>query len=202
MSQVTRISRRDFLGAVSSAGALVLAAQVPPLKTRHTLAATESPSIAWSPVPFDIPNIHAENGPAQNHVRIGGFHSVANIYHGFAIQSFIDELVAAAGRDRIEFFLEVLGRPRTIDFKAEGTTNPNNGKSLDQYPVDTGRLRRVVEVVAGRCRLGAQEPGERSGARLCGAPQFPELCGHDRRGLCARHRQGRTARKGRARTHG
>jgi isoquinoline 1-oxidoreductase beta subunit len=102
----------------------------------------------WVDVPFAIPNLRAENGPAQNYVRIGWFRSVANIYHAFAVQSFIDELAAAAGRDRIEYFLDVLGRPRTIDFKAEGTTNANYGKPLDKYPWETGRLRRVVEVVA------------------------------------------------------
>jgi hypothetical protein len=35
-------------------------------------------------VPFDIPHLRAENGPAQNHVRIGWLRSVANIYHAFA----------------------------------------------------------------------------------------------------------------------
>jgi isoquinoline 1-oxidoreductase beta subunit len=104
----------------------------------------------WVDLPFDIPNIRAENGPAQNHVRIGWLRSVANIHHAFAIQSFIDELAAAAGRDRVEFFLDVLGRPRQIDYKAEGAPNANYGKPLDLYPVDTGRLRRVVEVVAER----------------------------------------------------
>src|SRR6185369_2674949 len=57
----------------------------------------------WVDVPFDIPNLRAENGPARAHVRIGWFRSVANIYHAFAVQSFIDELAAAAGRDRIEY---------------------------------------------------------------------------------------------------
>jgi isoquinoline 1-oxidoreductase beta subunit len=35
----------------------------------------------WVDLPFDIPNLRAENGPAQNHVRIGWLRSVANIYH-------------------------------------------------------------------------------------------------------------------------
>jgi isoquinoline 1-oxidoreductase beta subunit len=112
----------------------------------------------WVDVPFDIPNLRAENGPAQAHVRIGWFRSVANIYHAFAVQSFIDELAAAAGRDRIEYFLEVLGRPRNIDFKAEGTTNANYGKPLDQYPWDTGRLRRVVETVAEKSGWANRKP--------------------------------------------
>jgi isoquinoline 1-oxidoreductase beta subunit len=102
----------------------------------------------WLDVPFTIPNIRAENGPAQSHVRIGWLRSVANIYHAFAVQSFVDELAAAAGRDRIEYFLELLGKPRIIDFDAEGTKNANYGKPLKDYPWDTGRLRRVVELVA------------------------------------------------------
>ncbi len=112
----------------------------------------------WTDVPFDIPNLRAENGPAQNHVRIGWFRSVANIYHAFAVQSFIDELAAAAGRDRIEYFLDVLGRSRTIDFTAEGTKNANYGKPLDQYPWETGRLRRVVEVVAEKSGWAKRKP--------------------------------------------
>lgn len=112
----------------------------------------------WVDVPFDIPNLRAENGPARNHVRIGWFRSVANIYHAFAVQSFIDELAAAAGRDRIEYFLDLLGRPRSIDFEAEGTKNPNYGKPLDQYPWETGRLRRVVELVAEKSGWAGRKP--------------------------------------------
>jgi len=115
-------------------------------------------ALGWVDVPFDIPNLRAENGPARNHVRIGWLRSVANIYHAFAVQSFIDELAAAAGRDRIEFFLDLLGRPRTIDFKAEGTTNANYGKPLDQYPWETGRLRRVVELVAEKSGWKDKKP--------------------------------------------
>ncbi len=113
-------------------------------------------------VPFDIPNLRVENGPAKAHVRIGWLRSVANIYHGFAIQSFLDELAAAAGRDRVEYFLEVLGRSRQIDYRGEGTINAdyNYGKPLDQYPVDSGRLRRVVEVVAERSGWAHKRSGK------------------------------------------
>ncbi|MGD0232109.1 MAG: molybdopterin cofactor-binding domain-containing protein [Syntrophorhabdales bacterium] len=104
----------------------------------------------WVDVPFDIPDLRAENGPAKAPVRIGWLRSVANIYHAFGVQTFIDELAARANRDRVDYFLDVLGPPRIIDFKAEGTVNPNYGKPFDQYPWDTGRLRRVVEMVADR----------------------------------------------------
>jgi isoquinoline 1-oxidoreductase beta subunit len=112
----------------------------------------------WLDVPFTIPNLRAENGPAKNHVRIGWLRSVANIYHAFAVQSFIDELAAAAGRDRIEYFLDVLGPARSIDFKAEGTNYANYGKSIDQYPWETGRLRRVVELVAEQSGWARRKP--------------------------------------------
>ncbi len=113
-------------------------------------------------VPFDIPNLRAENGPAKAHVRIGWLRSVANIYHAFAIQSFVDELAAAAGRDRVEYLLDVIGPSRKIDFQAEGTVNPNYGKSLEQYPLDTGRLRRVIEVVAERSKWAKRKPANGS----------------------------------------
>ena len=113
-------------------------------------------------VPFDIPNLRAENGPAKAHVRIGWLRSVANIYHAFAIQSFVDELAAAAGRDPVEYQLDVIGPSRKIDFQAEGTVNPNYGKSLEQYPLDTGRLRRVIEVVAERSKWAKRMPGHGS----------------------------------------
>ncbi|MBI4775512.1 MAG: xanthine dehydrogenase family protein molybdopterin-binding subunit [Deltaproteobacteria bacterium] len=111
-------------------------------------------------LPFDIPNLRVENGPAKAHVRIGWLRSVANIYHAFSVQSFIDELAAAADRDRVDYFLEVLGRPRTIDFEAENTTYVNYGKPLDQYPWETGRLRNVIEVAAEKSGWAKRKPEE------------------------------------------
>jgi isoquinoline 1-oxidoreductase subunit beta len=58
--------------------------------------------------------------------------------------------------------LDVLGRPRQIDYRGEGTINAdyNYGKPLDQYPVDTARLRRVVEVVAERSGWANRKSGK------------------------------------------
>jgi len=134
----------------------------PPISSTFDVSATYGGdgelAQGWLDVPFPIPNLRAENGPARAHVRIGWFRSVANIYHAFAVQSFIDELAAAAGRDRIEYFLDLLGPPRSIDFPAEGTKNPNYGKPLDQYPWETGRLRRVVELVAEKSGWATRKP--------------------------------------------
>src|SRR3984957_17152199 len=102
----------------------------------------------WTDIPYDIPNLQVENGPAKAHVRIGWLRSVANIYHGFAVQTFTDELAHRAGRDPVEYLLELIGPDRTIDFK--GVDYPNYGASLDTYPWETGRLRRVTEIVAAK----------------------------------------------------
>ncbi|MCI0389239.1 MAG: xanthine dehydrogenase family protein molybdopterin-binding subunit [Acidobacteria bacterium] len=116
--------------------------------------------MGWNDMPFDIPNLRAENGPAKNHVRIGWLRSVSNIYHAFAIQSFVDELAHAAGRDRVEYLLDVLGQPRKIDLKAQGVDYTNYGKPVDQYPVDTGRMRNVIELVAERSGWAKKKPGK------------------------------------------
>lgn len=110
-------------------------------------------------VPFDIPHFRAENGPAQAHVRIGWLRSVANIYHAFGVQSFIDELAQAAGKDPIEYWLAALGNPRRIDFERQNAKYTNYGKPLQAYPLDTGRLRRVVEIVAERSEWAKKKRG-------------------------------------------
>jgi isoquinoline 1-oxidoreductase beta subunit len=99
--------------------------------------------MGWTNVPFDIPNQRAENGPAQHHVRLGWLRSVANIQHAFAIQSFVDELASNAKRDRVEYLLDVIGPARKIE-----PAQPNRLSA--KYPLDTGRLRNVIELAAER----------------------------------------------------
>lgn len=115
--------------------------------------------MGWTDVPFTIPNHRAENGPAKHPVRIGWMRAVANIYHAFAIHSFADELAAAANRDRVEYLLDLIGPSRKIDFAAEGTKIWNNGQALDKFPVDTGRLRRVIELAAEKSGWANKKPG-------------------------------------------
>lgn len=109
-------------------------------------------------MPYTIPNIRCENGAAANHVRIGWYRSVFNIPHAFAVCSFADELAAAAGRDPLDYLRELIGEPRHIDLPAMGVDYPNYGASLEQYPVDTGRLLGVLELVAAKSGWGGKLP--------------------------------------------
>lgn len=116
-------------------------------------------SMGWIDVPFEIANFRAENGPAKAHLRIGWLRSVANIYHAFGVQSFVDELAHSAGQDPIEYWLASLGAPRTIDFAGEHAKYTNYGKPMAAYPLDTGRLKRVVEVAAERSGWANKKSG-------------------------------------------
>jgi isoquinoline 1-oxidoreductase beta subunit len=104
-------------------------------------------------VPFDIPNMRLENPEAEAHCRIGWFRSVSNVPHAFAVQSFVGELAASAGKDHRDFLLDLIGPPRTIDPRSmhDGW---NHGESPQRYPVDTGRLRRVIETVTREANWG------------------------------------------------
>jgi len=124
----------------------------------------------WTDVPFDIANLRVENGPAKAHVRIGWLRSVANIYHAFAVQSFADELAHAAGRDPLDYLLDLIGKPRTINFK--DVDYPNYGASLQTYPWETGRLRRVTEMVAEKAGWGKRKLGKGAGLGIAAHKSF------------------------------
>lgn len=108
-------------------------------------------------VPFSIPNLRVENPEAEAHTRIGWFRSVSNIPRAFAIQSFVAELAAAAGRDHKDYLLDLIGPPRRIDPRSLGD-NWNQGESPELYPLDTGRLRRVIETATREAGWGRNLP--------------------------------------------
>jgi isoquinoline 1-oxidoreductase subunit beta len=108
-------------------------------------------------IPFSIPHIRIENPEAAAHTRIGWFRSVSNIPHAFAIQSFVAELATAAGRDHKDFLLDLIGPPRKIDPRTLGDSW-NHSESPVAYPIDTGRLRQVIETVTKESGWGKSLP--------------------------------------------
>ncbi len=145
---------------------------------RHRIA---SPSIGWTfdgttdridegtlqqgvfDLPLAIPNVRVERCLAEAHVRIGWLRSVYNINHAFAVQSFIAEIAAATGRDPRDMLLEVVGPARILSLAEAGIEkNGNYGATLDEHPVDAGRLRRVIEDVTTRAGWDAARKAGRA----------------------------------------
>lgn len=122
-------------------------------------------AMGWSTIPFDIPNLRVENGPARAHVRIGWLRSVANVYHAFGVQSFAAELANAAKQDPVEYLLALIGPPRVVDLKNVTQIPPG-------YGLDTGRLRRVVEVAAEQAEWHKHKSGAGFGIGIAGHWSF------------------------------
>lgn len=141
-----------------------------------TIASTFSPragsgapfelSMGVTDMPYRIPNYRAENGPAKNHVRIGWFRSVCNVFHAFGLHSFIDELAHLAKKDPLDYLLQTLGPDRKIDPSKEKAQYANYGQPLDKHPVDTGRLRHVIEKAAEMANWKDEQEKKKPGRGL------------------------------------
>lgn len=109
--------------------------------------------------PFNVPNLRLESGKADAHLRIGWLRSVSNIYHAFGLQSFAAELAYAAGRDQKDYLLELIGPARTVDPTKEGAADyANYDASLEEYPIETGKLANVTRMAADMAQWGRKLP--------------------------------------------
>src|SRR5712691_7774793 len=122
-------------------------------------SAADELGLGFTDLPYAIPNHRSENGPARAHVRIGWLRSVANIYHAFAIQSFTDELAHAAGKDPLEYTLALLGPDRIVPKTELPKDYTNYGGDYEQYPIDTGRFKKVVQLAAEKAGWGKRKNG-------------------------------------------
>ncbi|HZJ30443.1 MAG TPA: molybdopterin cofactor-binding domain-containing protein [Vicinamibacterales bacterium] len=121
---------------------------------------------------YDVPNIRAENAGADAHVRIGWFRAVTNNFHAFAAHSFADEMAHAAKRDPLEFLLDLLGPGKIVDLKAQGVDYSNYGAPIDKYPLDSRRLRRVLEVAGERSGWAKRKSGNGRGMGIAAHRSF------------------------------
>ena len=86
-------------------------------------------------MPYAIANVRLEYNPVASAVPRAWWRSVENSFNGFAVESFIDELSAAAGNDPYEFRRSLLIKPA-------------NWKPKNEDDVDPARLRGVLELAA------------------------------------------------------
>jgi isoquinoline 1-oxidoreductase subunit beta len=100
-------------------------------------------------IPYQTPNYRIEYTVAQSGVPRAWWRSVEHSTSGFVVESFVDELAAAAGADPLAFRLRLIGDDRTIpDF-----SNPKEGK-----PLVTSRLKGVLTLAAQKAPWGKPLP--------------------------------------------
>ena len=110
--------------------------------------------------PYDgVPNLRIENGEADAMIRVGWYRSVNNIQHAFAMNCFANELAAAAGRDPVEFLLELIGEADVMDLAKDGVEDHwNYGDSVEEWPIMPKRLANVLRVAAAKSGYGKTMP--------------------------------------------
>ncbi len=113
-----------------------------------------------------VPNLRVEYTPVQSRIPRGPWRSTLNSANAFALQSFIDEMAHAAGKDPLAFRLELIGDPRVL---------PYGGHGGPRY--DTGRLRAVLALAAERAGWGTALP-KGHGRGIAGAFVFGSYAAH------------------------
>ncbi|WP_334014366.1 molybdopterin cofactor-binding domain-containing protein [Alteromonas sp. S167] len=108
--------------------------------------------------PILTPNMKLERGEAPAKARIGWMRSVSNIFHAFAVQSFINEAAHKAGKDSKDYLLEAIGPDRIIDVTKQDAEYMNYWGDKAVYPLDTSRLRHVIEKAADMAGWGRTVP--------------------------------------------
>lgn len=95
-------------------------------------------------MPYTIPNVRLDYSPVASAVPRAWWRSVENSFNGFAVECFIDELAAAAGKDPVLFRKSLL--------------RPANWKPRSDDDPDPARLRGVLELVAEKSGWGKPLP--------------------------------------------
>jgi isoquinoline 1-oxidoreductase subunit beta len=100
-------------------------------------------------IPYATPNIRVEYTLAHSSAPRAWWRSVEHSSSGFVMESFIDELAHAAGQDPLAFRLKLIGDSRKI---------PQFGEGPDYPPLDTARLKGVLQLAAEKAGWGKPLP--------------------------------------------
>src|SRR6202165_3602276 len=173
---VSAMYMKAALGADGKPTAWLQRTVFPPIGStfdaNETYSNADELGLGFSDLPYDLPNHRSENGPAAAHVRIGWLRSVAHIYQAYAIQSFADELAHAAGRDPLEYTLQLLGPDRIVPKSELPKDYTNYGADYGQYPIDIARFRKVVQLAAEKSGWGKKKQGNGFGMGIAMHPSF------------------------------
>jgi isoquinoline 1-oxidoreductase subunit beta len=138
-----------------------------PVAFTHRIAAPSISGQKGQPVPggvdpdlpdeaafvYGLENVSIESVMAETAVPLGWMRSVYALQAGFASESFIDELAAAAGKDPLEYRLHMLAKDRDIQFF---TTTWR-----------TARMRGVLQLAADKAGWGKALPAGRFRGIAC-----------------------------------
>jgi isoquinoline 1-oxidoreductase beta subunit len=103
-----------------------------------------------SDLPYAIPNVRVEYSAAKSVVPRGWWRSVESSFNAFVVESFLDELAAAARRDPLALRRDLLAGGRRIPY--EGQT----------FVQDTTRLKGVLDLAAAKAGWGKPLPKGRA----------------------------------------
>jgi isoquinoline 1-oxidoreductase beta subunit len=103
-----------------------------------------------------VPNSLLEASFLHTALPRGYWRSVDVSWNHFAVQSFIDEVAHAAGKDPVEMRLQLIGN-----------TQPPAGKAEDEKPVDIKRLKAVLDLAVNESGWGTQLPKGRGRGIAC-----------------------------------
>ncbi len=81
-------------------------------------------------------------------------------------------MARAADRDSLEFLLDMIGPGKVLDLKSQGVDYSNYGAPYEKYPVDTSRLRRVLQVAGERSGWGKRASGNGWGLGIAAHRSF------------------------------
>ena len=140
----------------SGAWPTLIALWAPALRTGHAIEY----GLGLIDTPYnEVPNLRIENGEADAMIRVGWYRSVNNIQHAFAMNCFANELAEAAGRDPVEFLLELIGDADVMDLTMDGVEGHwNYGDAIEDWPIMPKRLSNVLRVVAEKSGYGKTLP--------------------------------------------
>ncbi len=102
-------------------------------------------------MPYAVPHVRMEYTPATTGVPVMWWRSVESSMNAFAVESFLDELAAAANADPLAYRLALLAEPRQVRFPPDS-----------DGPLDTVRFKRVLELAADKAGWGKPLPKGRA----------------------------------------
>jgi isoquinoline 1-oxidoreductase beta subunit len=120
--------------------------------SRYAYAKADRPPVSSELYADDFParcvdNVRVTYALIECGIPTGAWRSTLHSSNAFAVQSFVDELAHAAGRDPLAFRLELLGPSRELEYGGHGG------------PVfDTGRLAGVLRLAAERAAWSRPAP--------------------------------------------